>query len=169
MNSRAIPKLALWLVAGVLVAGTSGTAATLSACGDAPSCGSLRDQEYQDLLTWQACDPTAEPATQCTIFPGNPKDCTGVFACESMAINPHFRTDFERAVLNAANGSKGCYTCNSPSCLSGSIAYCEPISRRCEVVTAFIGPDASSDSGAPTPTPNPTPTDDSGATDAAPE
>ena len=162
MNSRAIPKLALWLVAGVLVAGASGTAATLSACGDAPSCGSLRTQEYNELLTWQACDPkAADQSAECTIFPGSPMDCTGVLACPAMAINPHYRTDFETAVLNAASGSKGCYTCNAPSCLSGTIAVCEEVSRRCIVVSSVA-----SDASTPTPT-GTTPTQDAAPADAA--
>ena len=163
MNSRAIPKLALWLVGGVLVAGTSGTAATLSACGDAPSCGSLRDQEYQELVTWQACDRNGDLNAQCIILPGNPKDCTGVFSCDAIAINRHHRSELEVAVLHSADGSKGCYSCNTPSCLAGNIPYCEPVSQRCIVVGNLIGPDASSDSA----TPNPMPTGDSGAIDAS--
>ncbi len=116
------------------------TVASLSACGESPTCSRLRDTTYANKETWDACDPDApEP---CVFVLGNPKDCTGVLACE-FAVNPVHRAEAEMAVLTIGQQSQGCYLCAIPNCVMGDIPWCEPVSRRCMIITAL------SDGGVP--------------------
>jgi len=89
----------------------------------------LRQNEYANLETWQACDP-AGAAGQCIVEAGNPKDCTGVLSC-NFAINAKFRAEAEMAVYTSGQQSQGCYLCATPSCIAAEEGICEPISRRC--------------------------------------
>jgi hypothetical protein len=140
MKSLRIARFArsvLWLLGGaVLVSIPAGTAA-LEACGESGSCTQLRSTLYASKVVWDACDPNAaHPEDECIFIPGNPKDCTGVLTCE-FAVNRKFRADAEMAVYTVGQQSQGCYLCAQPNCIASSIAYCEPVSRRCIVVTGF--------------------------------
>jgi hypothetical protein len=123
---------AVLLFAPFLAVGAGVTAG----CGDAASCTRVRDATYSALEVWQACDPG--DATACIIEPGNPKDCTGVLTC-AFAVNPAYRAIAEQTMLSIGEQSHGCYQCSVPNCLSGSTAYCEPVSRRCLMLGTVSG------------------------------
>ncbi len=138
MNSKLVAKIVkigTWLaVGGVLVAASSTAATSMSACGESGACTNLRENTYAELEAWQACEPGG-PADQCLPESGNPKDCTGVLACD-FAINPKFRAQAEQRVYSIGEASQGCYLCAVPNCTTVNIAICEPISRRCIGVTS---------------------------------
>jgi hypothetical protein len=115
-----------------------------SGCGDADSCASTRASTYNALEIWQACTPGDVNA--CIIEPGNPKDCTGVLTCE-FAVNPRYRAAAEEAMLSIGEQSRGCYQCSIPNCLSGSTAYCEPVSKRCLVLGDVVTIDGGAGGG----------------------
>jgi hypothetical protein len=133
--ARSVP----WLLLGgaVLVSIPAGPAA-LEACGESGSCTQLRSTLYANKTVWDACDPTVtpDPNAQCIFVPGNPKDCTGVLSCE-FAVNRKYRAEAEMAVYTVGQQSQGCYLCAEPQCIAGTFGYCEPVSRRCIVVTGF--------------------------------
>lgn len=115
-----------WIAASSLVS------APLTACGESGSCAKLRSDNYALKETWDACDP-GDPEPCIKVF-GNPKDCTGVLACD-FAVNPHHRAEAEQTVLTIGEQSQGCFLCAVPNCASGDLAWCEPVSRRCILVT----------------------------------
>jgi hypothetical protein len=137
---------------GLVTATSLGTSVSLTACGESGSCTKLRDDTYAAKSTWEACNPD-DPEPCIKVF-GNTKDCTGVLSCD-FAVNPHHRSEAEKSVLTIASQSQGCYLCAIPNCVSGDITLCEPVSRRCIVVTMLT------DSGA-TATAKPTPSDSGG-------
>ena len=161
MNSLRAARSAVWIAIGGLVAVSSfGTGLSLTACGESASCAKLRNDTYAIKQTWAACDPN-DPYP-CIKVLGNPRDCTGVLACD-FAVNPHHRIEAEQTVLTIAEHSQGCYLCAIPGCVSGDLTWCEPVSRQCQVVTRLIGdsgaavadqPPASS-SGGPSISPSP--------------
>jgi hypothetical protein len=137
MKSNLIVRSVLWLLGGALVLSIPAASTSIEACGESGACTQLRNQIYAEKATWDACDPTAtDQNNQCIFIPGNPKDCTGVLTCE-FAVNPQFREDAELAVYTIGQQSQGCYLCAVPDCISASIPYCEPVSRRCIVVSGF--------------------------------
>lgn len=97
--------------------------ATTVACGDSDGCKQTRTTVYNELVAWEACDPTKE--NQCIVEPGNPKDCTGVLSCP-FAINAANRTIAELTMLEMPEQSTGCYICGVPNCASSAIALCQP-------------------------------------------
>jgi hypothetical protein len=138
---KSLPILAvrsfLWLVGGAVLLSIPAASASLEACGESGSCTQLRAATYASKAVWDACDPTVpNPDAQCIFVPGNPKDCTGVLTCE-FAVNRKYRADAEMAVYTIGQQSQGCYLCAQPSCISGELGYCEPVSRRCVLVTGF--------------------------------
>jgi len=102
----------------------AGAATTTAGCGDSDGCKTLRQAVYNELVTWEECDPTDPNA--CIVESGNPKDCTGVLAC-TFAINPKFRTQAELTVLEIPEQSTGCYLCATPACQGGTTATCEVV------------------------------------------
>jgi hypothetical protein len=144
-------RVASWLAFGFVGVAASGTAATsVTACGESGACTNLRETEYANLVTWQACDPAG--IDQCIIEPGNPKDCTGVLSC-NFAVNPKFRAEAEQAVYTSGQASQGCYLCAVPNCIAAEEGICEPVSRRCIAVSGttdggllFAGEDGGSTS-----------------------
>jgi hypothetical protein len=141
MNAKSTLRAALWIpIGGLLATIPLGFASSsFSACGESGACTQLRETEFANLLTWEACDPSLYQTdcdawqAQCMIVGGNAKDCTGTLSCAQIAINGQYRTEAEHAVLVSAQQSQGCYLCGIPSCTSGQHAYCEPRSRRCQV------------------------------------
>jgi hypothetical protein len=132
---------ALVTIVALVALPSFGTIASLNGCGESPACSRLRDTTYAQKETWDACDPAApEP---CVAVFGNPKDCTGVLACE-FAVNPIHRAEAEMAVLTIGQQSQGCYLCAIPDCVMGAIPWCEPVSRRCMIITSLL------EGGAPT-------------------
>jgi len=131
-----LARAAVWLVAGVWMAGAYGGAAgSLVACGESAGCTRLRDDTYAEKSTWSACDPSDPLA--CIKVPGNPRDCTGVLACD-FAINRHYQDEAARRVLTIAQDSLGCYLCAKPDCPAGDLAYCEPVSKHCIIASEVI-------------------------------
>jgi hypothetical protein len=156
MKPYATAKIGFWLVVTgfVVASGFGSTAVTLSACGESGGCTKLRNDLYATKQVWGACDP-AEGVFACIKVAGNGRDCTGVLSCD-FAVNPVHRMDAEQAVLTVGQRSQGCYLCAQPNCVSGDIAYCEPITRQCLLATELIdggvvfGGDIDSASPAPT-------------------
>lgn len=138
MKSLPIVRSVLWLLGGALLTSVPLASSTsLEACGESGSCTQLRETMYASKATWDACDPTIQnPNAQCIFVPGNPNDCTGVLTCE-FAVNRKFRAEAEMAVYTIGQQSQGCYRCAIPECIAGELGYCEPVSRRCIVVTNF--------------------------------
>jgi hypothetical protein len=168
--AKVATRLGSVLTVGLVLAAASSTAATsMSACGESGACTNLRQTTYANLEAWQACDPSG-PAEQCIPEPGNPKDCTGVLAC-NFAINARFRAQAEMAVYTIGQQSQGCYLCAVPNCVAVETAICEPVSHRCIGVTqitdgGFVissSPPEDSGTGTGNPTGNP-PTSDAGGT-----
>jgi hypothetical protein len=127
----------LWVVGGGALMTIPAASVSIEACGESGSCTQLRSTMYQNKEVWDACDPTVQnPNDQCIFIPGNPKDCTGVLTCE-FAVNRKYRADAEMAVYTIGQQSQGCYLCAVPECISGELGYCEPVSRRCILVTGF--------------------------------
>lgn len=163
MNAKRIVQSFVWLAGGVVLLTIPAASTTIEACGESGACEQLRQTEYANLSTWQDCDPDAVP-TQCLQIAGNPKDCTGVLACD-FAVNAAHRADAEWAVLVSGQQSQGCYLCAVPNCIGGDLAYCEPISHRCDLAAAFVDggviTGTPEDSGRPAPvdTGSPTPLD----------
>jgi hypothetical protein len=120
----------LSLLAFLVLFTQAGVTAT-TGCGDSGGCISVRDSTYASLETWETCDP--EKVDTCIIEPGNPKDCTGVLTCE-FAINPLYRAQAEQQMLIMGEQSRGCGLCAVPNCLSGTVAYCEPVSHKCLII-----------------------------------
>jgi hypothetical protein len=115
---------------------SAGTGAVLTACGESSGCTQLRTDMYSLLEQWGQCDPN-NPFETCLLEPGNPKDCTGVISCP-FGINPLYRSDAEQRMLTIGQQSQGCYLCATPNCTAGSLAWCEPVTRRCMVITAIL-------------------------------
>ena len=137
MNLSSIVRSFFWLVGGAVLLSIPAASVSLEACGESGSCTQLREQMYATKEVWDACDPTApNPNTQCIFVPGNPKDCTGVLTCE-FAVNVKHRAEAEQAVYAIGEQSQGCYLCATPECITGSLGYCEPASRRCMLVSGF--------------------------------
>jgi hypothetical protein len=157
MNAQRIVRALLWLAGGALLLSIPAAATTIEACGESGACTQLRQTEYQNLVAWQECDPSAPPFTQCLQIAGNPKDCTGVLSC-NFAVNANHRADAEQAVLTAGQQSQGCFLCAVPNCLGGDLTYCEPHSHRCELAQEVL------DGGAVIQGSSPPPPEDSGAT-----
>jgi len=177
MRPAGVAKVGFWFaVTGFIVAAGFGSTVTLSACGESGGCTKLRNDLYATKEKWDACDPADGP-TACIKVSGNTRDCTGVLSCD-FAVNPHHRAEAEQQVLTVGQQSQGCFLCATPNCIGGDIAYCEPISRRCIIVTTLDdagGPQFGGDidSGNPTPGNDATPDvavppDDSGLSDGAP-
>jgi hypothetical protein len=136
MKSLSFAKVAVLLALTAVPAVTYlGVATSTTACGEGPGCDSLRNSTYTSLQTWQACDP--QDPTSCIYQPGNPKDCTGVLSCD-FAVNPIHRAEAEEAVQTIGQKSQSCYLCATPNCIQGSIPWCEPVSRRCMLVTQLL-------------------------------
>jgi hypothetical protein len=133
MKPLALVRSALLVLPATVVGAASfGSTAGLTACGETAACSRLRNDTYAQKTMWDACNPT-DPNACIEVF-GNKKDCTGVLYCD-FAVNPHYRAEAEQAVLTIGERSQGCYSCDEPDCVSGEIAWCEPVSRRCIVVT----------------------------------
>jgi hypothetical protein len=127
----------LWLLGGAVLLTIPAGPAALEACGESGSCTQLRSSLYASKEIWDACDPALpNPDSQCIFIPGNPKDCTGVLSCE-FAVNRKFRADAEMAVYTVGQQSQGCYLCAQPECIAGELGYCEPVSKRCILVSGF--------------------------------
>jgi hypothetical protein len=161
-------KIGFWLVVtGSVIAGGFGSSAvTLSACGESGGCTKLRNDLYATKQIWSACDPD-DGVYACIKVGGNQKDCTGVLSCD-FAVNPRHRMDAEQAVLTVGQQSQGCYLCAQPNCISGDIAYCEPITRQCLIATELTdaGPEFGGDIEAAPPPVTTTPPDDTGVPEA---
>ena len=92
------------------------------------------------------------------------------------AVNPRYRAEAEQAVYSIGERSQGCYLCATPNCVSGALAYCEPVSRRCIVITDLLEAGPSSvdlEAAAPVPTVTlplvePTPAIDASSPEAGP-
>jgi hypothetical protein len=170
MKSNVVVRSLLWILGSAMLVSIPAASTSIEACGESGACTQLRSETYANKAIWDACDPTIpNPNDQCIFIPGNPKDCTGVLTCE-FAVNRKYRADAELAVYNIGQQSQGCYLCAVPDCIAASFGYCEPVSRRCIVVTSFSNgePGGSSedsgsagnvtptgeDSGAPAPTPD---------------
>ena len=167
MKSKPLVRLALWLLGAGLLATVPLASTSMEGCGESGACTQLRQTMYANKETWDSCNPAAaNPDDECIFVPGNPKDCTGVLTCE-FAVNRRFRAEAEQAVYNIGQQSQGCYLCAMPNCISANLPYCEPVSRRCIMVTGFANgvPTGSTvDAGAaPAPAPTSTSTPDSGA------
>jgi hypothetical protein len=125
---RAVTPLGASLVVVTVLAGASmGVVSSTTGCGEGGSCTQLRNTTYSNLQTWEACEPQDPEA--CIPVAGNPKDCTGVLTCD-FAVNPHYRTQAEQAVLTIGQQSQTCFLCAVPNC-GGGTPMCEPVSRRC--------------------------------------
>jgi hypothetical protein len=154
MNLSSAARSGVAIAMGGLVAASSlGTSVSLTACGESASCSKLRNDTYATKETWDACNP--DDQEPCIKVFGNPKDCTGVLACD-FAVNPHHRAEAEQSVLTIAEQSQGCYLCAIPNCVGGEQTWCEPVSRRCILVTTLTDGGATSadqppigDSGGP--------------------
>ncbi len=163
-------KIGFWLVmTGLVVTAAFGSSASLTACGESGGCTKLRNDTYATKEIWDACDPAQGPAA-CIKVPGNSKDCTGVLTCD-FAVNPHYRAEAEQATYTIGERSQGCYLCAIPNCVAGELAYCEPISRRCIVITDLLeaGPGTVDlEAAAPVPTVAPVPVFDASFPDVGP-
>jgi hypothetical protein len=136
MKSSAIARFAVLLSLVGLPAITCLSVATGAAgCGEGAACDQLRSSTLSNLESWESCDPNDPEA--CIVIPGNPRDCTGVLACD-IAVNPHHRGDAEQAVLSIAQQSQSCFLCAVPNCAGGSAAWCEPVTRRCMLVAQVL-------------------------------
>jgi hypothetical protein len=136
MDFLRMTRLGVGVVTGALLTAVwFGMDATLSACGESGACSRLREDTYASKKVWDQCDPN-QGVTACIKVFGNPKDCTGVLSCD-FAVNPLHRAEAEQTVLVMGQQSQGCYLCATPNCAVGDIAYCEPMSRRCIIVTTL--------------------------------
>jgi hypothetical protein len=133
--SRAVKTTFGVVAAGAALATSVATTASLTACGETGDCARLRNDTYAQKLVWGACDPAVD--NQCIKVPGNPRDCTGVLSCDFAVTRP-YREQAEQVVLTIAQQSQGCFLCATPSCLAGDIAWCEPVSRQCLLITALV-------------------------------
>ncbi len=156
---RAARSGVLVTIGGLVLCSSFAVGVPLTACGDSPSCAKVRNDTYAAKRTWDACNPD-DPEACIKVF-GNPKDCTGVLSCD-FAVNPNYRAEAEQAVLTIPGQSVGCYQCALPNCVSGDLALCERVSRRCILVsmvteagvTASSAP-ATRDAGTGAPLPGP--------------
>jgi hypothetical protein len=96
-------------------------------------CESLRDELTTLKDSWTRCDTDWD----CIKFFGNPGDCTGILAC-NFAGNRASRLEAERRIASLPEETTDCTGCNSPNCVSGDIAWCEPVSKRCMLITGFL-------------------------------
>jgi hypothetical protein len=123
------------LVVMVLAGASMGVVTSTTGCGEGSSCTQLRSTTYANLVTWQDCSPLdPEP---CIKVSGNSKDCTGVLTCD-FAVNPLYRSQAEQAVLTIGQQSQTCFLCAVPNCVAGDLPICDPVSRRCMVVTSVL-------------------------------
>jgi hypothetical protein len=127
-----------WIALLACVSTTLGEATSLVACGDSPGCTELRTQMYANREVWDACDPS-QGSTACVAIAGNPKDCTGVLACD-FAVTPGHRKDAELATYTIAQQSQGCYQCELPGCIQGDMPYCDPATHRCILIRGLLSP-----------------------------
>jgi hypothetical protein len=172
MRAMGAAKVGFWIAVtgSIAIVSAVGSSASLTACGESAGCTALRNDTYAAKETWDACNPADGPGA-CIKVPGNTKDCTGVLSCD-FAVNPVHRAEAEQAVETIAQRSQGCYLCATPNCIGGDITYCEPVSRRCilvsEITEAGIVYGGDLEAAAP-PAPtdttpvNPIPTPDGGA------
>ena len=79
----------------------------------------------------RATPATPSPASKSS---GTPKTARASSRAIS-AVNPHHRAEAEQTVLTIGEQSQGCFLCAVPNCASGDLAWCEPVSRRCILVT----------------------------------
>lgn len=105
-------------------------------CNNA-DCESLRDELMAQKLSWQDCTRDEE----CIKVGGNQGDCTGIMSCD-FAVNAVHRLTAERRVASLPEESQDCMQCSSPNCVVGKRAFCEPVSRKCMVVTEIVEPEA---------------------------
>ena len=149
MKSRLSAKLAVLMFIGALVS------LSIAACGETADCKNLRETTYANKRTWDACDPNE--TNPCIKVPGNQKDCTGVLTCD-FAVNRPFRDQAELAVYKIGEQSQGCFLCAVPNCIAGEIPFCEPVSRRCIIISQLLDDggivQGSADSGSPAPDAN---------------
>jgi hypothetical protein len=108
-------------------------------CNNA-ECESLRDELTALKDTWTRCDNDLD----CIKFFGNPADCTGILTCD-FSGNRAYRLEAERRIASLPEETTDCTGCSSPNCVSGAISWCEPVSKRCMIVTGFI--DGGADQG----------------------
>lgn len=106
---------------------------------DVSRCERLRDELHAQKISWGEC----ETSSDCIKVFGSEKDCTGIFSCD-FAVNRVYRLDAERRVASLPEESVDCIECQSPNCVQGDIAWCEPVTRQCIVVTELIGGQPSS-------------------------
>lgn len=142
-NARSGAVIALGAAA---LSSSVGTGLSLTACGESASCTKLRSDTYAIKQIWDACNP--DDPEPCIKVAGNGRDCTGVLSCD-FAVTPRHRAEAEQTVLTIAEQSQGCYLCALPNCIVGDIAVCEPVSRRCILVTTLVDGGSASSSQPP--------------------
>jgi hypothetical protein len=96
-------------------------------------CESLRDELTKTKRQWSRCSSHAD----CIKIGGNPGDCTGIMTC-NFAVNRSSRLEAERRVASLPEETLDCSECTAPNCVSGDIAFCEPRSGQCMVVTEVL-------------------------------
>jgi hypothetical protein len=102
------------------------------ACNRA-NCEALRDELYDHKVEWQRCETTVD----CIKVPGNPGDCSGIFSCD-LAVNRNHRLTVERRIASLPEESVDCLQCQSPNCVTGDLAICEPITKQCIIISEIL-------------------------------
>lgn len=101
---------------------------------DVSHCEKMRDDLTALKEKWGEC----ETSLDCIKVFGNDKDCTGILSCD-FAVNRMYRQEAERRVASLPEETVDCIECQPPNCVSGELSYCEPVTRRCIVITDLIG------------------------------
>lgn len=101
------------------------------------NCEDLRNELTAQKTEWSKCSRNEE----CVIVGGNTGDCSGILSC-NFAVHRVHRLTAERRVASLPEESVDCMACNSPNCESGDLAFCEPVSGRCMIVTDLVEPEA---------------------------
>jgi hypothetical protein len=96
-------------------------------------CESLRDELTRAKHQWAKCSAHSD----CVKIGGNPGDCTGIMTC-NFAVNRKSRLEAERRVASLPEETVDCTECTAPNCVVGDIAFCEPTSGQCIVVTDVV-------------------------------
>jgi hypothetical protein len=101
---------------------------------DVSRCEKKRDELSALKDKWGPCDTSFD----CIKVFGNDKDCTGILSCD-FAVNRVYRQEAERRVASLPEETVDCIECQPPNCVSGDLAYCEPVTQRCIVITELLG------------------------------
>jgi hypothetical protein len=103
-----------------------------TSCNNA-QCESLRDELTSTKRRWARCTTH----TDCIKIGGSSGDCTGIMTCD-FAVNRSFRLEAERRIASLPEETVDCTQCTSANCVAGDIAWCEPRSGQCIVVTEIL-------------------------------